>query len=97
MLSVGDAIRTGMRSKFLLTVCLLPLLGCGDSTDADLFGGFDMGTGQQVAAQRDKLRENARHVYDQGVQLALRVQFESPWVARMVVERDKIRSPVVGG
>ena len=37
MLSVGDAIRTGMRSKFLLTVCLLPLLGCGDSTDADLF------------------------------------------------------------
>lgn len=52
---------------------------------------------QQVAAQRDRVRDTASHVYDQGVQLSLRVQFESPWVARMVLERDKLRLVRAGG
>ncbi len=52
---------------------------------------------QQVSAQRDKLRVDASHVYDQGVQLSLRVQFESPWVGRMEVERDRIRSTLAAG
>lgn len=45
---------------------------------------------QQLAAERDRVRDTASHLYDQGVQLSLRVRFESPWVARMVLERDRL-------
>ena len=44
----------------------------------------------QVAAQQQQLRTRAAHVYDQGVQLALRLQFESPLVARLQLERDRL-------
>lgn len=46
----------------------------------------------EVARQRAALRLKASHVFDQGVQLSLRLQFESPLVARLVLERDKIEA-----
>ncbi len=45
---------------------------------------------EEVERQRRSLRQKASHVFDQGVQLSLRLQFESPLVARLVLERDKI-------
>jgi len=44
----------------------------------------------QVATQRQQLRTRAAHVYDEGVQLALRLQFESPLVAHLQLARDRL-------
>ena len=44
----------------------------------------------QVATQRQELRIRAAHVYDEGVQLALRLQFESPLVAHLQLARDRL-------
>ena len=46
----------------------------------------------EVAKQRESLRDKAAHVYDQGIQLSLRLQFESPLLARIVLERDRINA-----
>lgn len=44
----------------------------------------------QIEERRAQLRSRAAHVYDQGLQLALRLQFESPILARLQLERDKL-------
>lgn len=46
---------------------------------------------EQIEQRRAQLRSRAAHVFDQGLQLALRLQFESPVLARMQLERDKLR------
>lgn len=38
------------------------------------------------------LRDKAAHVFDQGVQLALRLRFESPWFAKLELARDQLQS-----
>ncbi len=47
---------------------------------------------EQILLKEKELQKKASNVFDQGVQMALRLQFESPWVGRLVSERDRLQA-----